>query len=166
MGSEDGLAGPQRDLAQQLLDQSRGWDAEKRAALERFMRRPRAAPQPPGGQQPSEFSRHIHDLQREPLAPLSAGPLSSFYRILKDAPTAALQLPAPPGVTPGGAQQQRQADAGGGGGGGAARRGGGGAGGAGSARYDPYARPSPLLAARPPSRSGLLPPVPPSPLAR
>ncbi|KAI8472790.1 MAG: hypothetical protein J3K34DRAFT_457660 [Monoraphidium minutum] len=165
-GSEDGGLALQPDLAQALLDQSRGWDAEKRAALERFMTRPRGAAAPPPGQQPSSFMRHIQELRQEPPAPLSAGPLSSFYRILKDAPSTTLLLPAPSGAAnaaglfggngAAGAghyqQQQQQQPAAGAG---AMRRtpargaAGGGGGGATPGRYDPYLRPTPL---RPPSR--------------
>jgi hypothetical protein len=153
----------QPDLAQQLLDSSRNWDAEKLAALERFMTRPRAVVQPPASQQPSTFVRHIQQLQHEPPEAPGTGPLSSFYRILKDAPAASLLLPGGDNALSG-SQQQLDLQYGAAG---AARRTPSRAGALGAAaRYDPYARPTPLGSSRPPSRSGLLPPVPPSPLAR
>lgn len=153
----------QPDLVQQLLDQSKGWDPEKYAALERFMTRPRLA-HPPGSQQaPSPFIQKVRQQQQQQQRPASAGissgPFASFYNILQNAPPAAFQLPAPSAAGASTSGQQ-QVD----GGVGALRRTPA-RGSSAAGRYDPYARPPPSGGGRPLSRAGTAA-LPPSPMAR
>lgn len=66
-----------QEVAQELLNQAHDWDAQKRAALERFLTRPRQLP-------PDKLVQW----QPSQSAGTTSTPFSNFYNILKNPPGA------------------------------------------------------------------------------